>query len=220
MIIKMDDFELDHIFIRCQNEASEAQDLRAIGLIEGASRAHPGQGTANRRFFFDNMMLELLYLDGTVITDASNSNRLKLDTRLNPQAKDACPFGLAFRPKLAETTQKPFAGWSYQPSYLPEPLEIWIAENSNKPSEPLLFYLSFARPKSTNENIQTTAFNYISGVSMTLPLAVKSELFDNLAQIDALRFNYGTHYALDIEFNHRQCEHQQHFPELALTLYW
>jgi hypothetical protein len=33
-----------------------------FGLLEGSSNAHPGQGTANRRFFFDNFMLELLWV--------------------------------------------------------------------------------------------------------------------------------------------------------------
>lgn len=34
----------------------------AFGLTEGTSNSHPEQGTANRRFFFPNAMLELLWV--------------------------------------------------------------------------------------------------------------------------------------------------------------
>jgi hypothetical protein len=40
--------------------APEAERIAAFGLCEGPSNVHPGQGTANRRFFFRNAMLELL----------------------------------------------------------------------------------------------------------------------------------------------------------------
>ncbi|MGE5154985.1 MAG: hypothetical protein ACM3ST_13340 [Bdellovibrio bacteriovorus] len=40
-----------------------AERLAAFGLTEGAPNRHPGQGTACRRFFFRNAMLELLWMD-------------------------------------------------------------------------------------------------------------------------------------------------------------
>ena len=43
---------LDHIFIRARPGAPEAEALKAFGLTEGSPNRHPGQGTANRRFFF------------------------------------------------------------------------------------------------------------------------------------------------------------------------
>ena len=36
--------------------------LLAAGLAEGSPNTHPGQGTANRRFFFESGFLELLYV--------------------------------------------------------------------------------------------------------------------------------------------------------------
>ena len=41
----------------------EAEYLTRLGLIEGLPNVHPGQGTANRRFFFENAMLELLWVE-------------------------------------------------------------------------------------------------------------------------------------------------------------
>jgi hypothetical protein len=52
--------ELDHVFICVDRWAPEAEQTAAFGLCERPSDVHPGQGTANRRFFFPNAMLELL----------------------------------------------------------------------------------------------------------------------------------------------------------------
>jgi Rho-binding antiterminator len=56
------EFELDHLFICTTIGAPEADRLVAFGLTEGTPNVHPGQGTANRRFFFHNFMLELLWV--------------------------------------------------------------------------------------------------------------------------------------------------------------
>jgi hypothetical protein len=48
--------ELDHAFIACRPGAPEADALLRQGFVEGSPNTHPGQGTANRRFFFDNFM--------------------------------------------------------------------------------------------------------------------------------------------------------------------
>ena len=43
--------ELDHVFVNTAPGAPEADQLLSFGLVEGSSNVHPGQGTANRRFF-------------------------------------------------------------------------------------------------------------------------------------------------------------------------
>ena len=45
-------FELDHVFLWTALDVPEADLLVDFGLTEGPSNVHPGQGTANRRFFF------------------------------------------------------------------------------------------------------------------------------------------------------------------------
>jgi hypothetical protein len=52
-------FCLDHVFVMCSKGAPEAEALLRVGLREGAGNTHPGQGTACRRFFFENAYLEL-----------------------------------------------------------------------------------------------------------------------------------------------------------------
>ena len=55
--------EVDHIYICTDYKAPVGDLLKEFGLIEGTSNIHPGQGTANRRFFFHNFMLELLWIE-------------------------------------------------------------------------------------------------------------------------------------------------------------
>jgi hypothetical protein len=50
---------VDHFFVCCAAGAPEAEALTQRGLREGSSNTHPGQGTANRRFFFENLYLEV-----------------------------------------------------------------------------------------------------------------------------------------------------------------
>jgi hypothetical protein len=52
--------EIDHIYICTEKNAPAGDLLVEFGLLEGSSNTHPGQGTANRRFYFHNLMLELL----------------------------------------------------------------------------------------------------------------------------------------------------------------
>ena len=66
---------LDHFFILTEKSAPEAELLTEFGLIEGTSNDHPGQGTANRRFFFSNTTLELLYVRDANEADDKRQDR-------------------------------------------------------------------------------------------------------------------------------------------------
>lgn len=53
-------FEFDHLFICTDVGAGDADQLVSLGLTEGTRNTHPGQGTANRRFFFQAVIVFLL----------------------------------------------------------------------------------------------------------------------------------------------------------------
>jgi glyoxalase-like protein len=55
-------YALDHVFVCCAEGAPEAERLVRLGLTEGSPNTHPGQGTASRRFFFENAYLELIWV--------------------------------------------------------------------------------------------------------------------------------------------------------------
>ncbi len=141
--------ELDHLFICVDPGAMTAEALAQIGLTEGSPNRHPGQGTANRRFFFGNTFLELLYLEQAAEATSELTKPTRLYERLTQKSDQISPFGICFRPTAGGDPQVPFASWSYQPTYLPPHLQIAIGEAPLQ--EPMWLFLSFgSRPDQAN----------------------------------------------------------------------
>ena len=122
--------EFDHFFVFTSVNAPEADQVLELGLLEGSSNIHPGQGTANRRIFFHNAMLEFLWVhnDEEVRSELIAPTRLWERSRF--QQSGYSPFGLAFRsttlPDLT-SPQLPFETWPFRPPYLPDHLQIDVA---------------------------------------------------------------------------------------------
>jgi hypothetical protein len=136
--------DLDHVIIFCDTGAPEAQALIDRGFHEGPTNSHPGQGTANRRFFFPNVYLELLWVSDATEARGPQAGPTRLWDRWDGRARGACPFGCVFRPGKRNVNAT-FDCWTYSPRYFPPGFSIEVASNP-PPNEPLLFYLPFARP--------------------------------------------------------------------------
>jgi len=54
--------ELAHLFIFTHQPQQAPTSLESFGLMEGTANVHPGQGTACRRFFFQNAYQELAWV--------------------------------------------------------------------------------------------------------------------------------------------------------------
>jgi hypothetical protein len=89
--------ELDHIFICTDKNAPAADVLVDFGLVEGSSNVHPGQGTANRRFFFHNFMLELLWGENIEEMTSETTKPMRLYEKYILRGSEISPFGLGFR---------------------------------------------------------------------------------------------------------------------------
>ena len=90
-----------HLLLRAG--APEADALIARGLHEGPGNSHPGQGTVNRRFFFRNLYLELLWVEDFDEAQAPEARRTGLWDRWINRHNGSCPLGLVFRPGSAVT---------------------------------------------------------------------------------------------------------------------
>lgn len=131
---------LDHLFLFIKPDGSEIEALKRLGLTETYRRAHPGQGTANACFAFDNLYLELLWLTSEAEVRSAPIARTRLWERSQWRSTQACPFGVAVRGDLA-------AGgvptWEYQPPYLAQVLPagafIPVASASDDPALPMVF---------------------------------------------------------------------------------
>jgi len=135
--------EIDHIYICTEEKAPAGDLLKAFGLVEGSSNIHDGQGTANRRFYFHNLMLELLWVENLEEVQNERTRPMRLYERCLATPNTISPFGIAFRPTMGKNEISPFPVWDYHPIYLPDFLKIQVADNTPL-SEPMYFYLFFA----------------------------------------------------------------------------
>jgi hypothetical protein len=142
-------YEIDHVLICTSVGGAEAEQLIAFGLTEGSRNRHPGQGTANRRFFFENAMLELLWVGDREEVRSEEVRRLGLWERWSQRDADASPFGICYRPINDATLPPPFESWNYSPPYAP--MTMAVAVTSANPHKPLLFYLPYPRKVIQNE---------------------------------------------------------------------
>lgn len=121
-------WELDHLLLLAQPGAPEGNRLVALGLTEGSPNVHPGQGTANRRFFFQNAMLELIY----VTDEAEVRSPLVAPTQLWERSRwrqtAASPVEICIR--STDDDAPPFTTVDYRPSYLPDDGSIPFARGT------------------------------------------------------------------------------------------
>lgn len=127
--------ELCHVFMFVQPGAPEKTALESLGLRESYRRDHPGQGTSNICYCFDNAFLELLWVTDPLAVSAPAIARTGLAARANWRQNGATPFGIALRGDRAA----PFPTWDYRPPYLPAGTSIAVAQSSSDATQPLLF---------------------------------------------------------------------------------
>lgn len=216
--------EFDHLFICVAEPASEAEQLIEFGLVEGASNRHPGQGTANRRFFFQNSFIELLFATDFSELKSELTVPTKLHERLNRTHK-VSPFGVCFRAS-GDESGVPFESWSYRPQYLPEHLDVKVA--SSPISEPMWFYISFgSRPDSASGEkcqplVHDCGFRNITSVKVYAPpLEVMSEPAIVISDSSNVEYIEGSEHLLVIGFdNEAQGVEKDFRPSLPLIFRW
>ena len=223
-------FELDHLFICSTINAPEATQLINVGLIEGTSRIHPGQGTANRRFFFHNLMLELLWVHDSDEAKAEGIRQTHLWERWDGCDRSTCPFGICLRPTASPPPLEhlPFPTWHYRPPYLPPSLSIPVATNIDVLTEPMLFYLPFAQrqdihPEGKAQPLQhPIGFREVTGVTLISPHADSpSDELQALVASGLVQLQLGSAYRLILDFDGVSQGHELSLqPTLPLCFRW
>lgn len=225
--------ELDHIFIFIQEHDQLTASLKRFGLREGTPNVHAGQGTACKRFFFQNAYLELVWVRDAEEIKSAVIAKAKLWERSQYRLTNYCPFGLCFRAATREDNSIMLLfedAWRYYPAFLPEGQFANIASNENFPDEPMLFEMPFfgLAPKDYPLEKQQLlshkmGFKEITKVSLILPtstatlsLAMKKVLDHSIVNVLE-----GKAYHITIEFDYGlKKEAQNFYPLSPLTLQW
>ncbi len=198
---------IDHIFIHSQSAAPEAKLLKSFGLIEASANTHLGQGTANRRFFFKNLFLELLFLENIEDAQSETTKPTQLFERLSHHDAEVSPFGFCFRPQNATQTAAPFLSWHYHPAYLPPHLHVDIAQQLSL-AEPMWFYLSFATRPDQAAPEKQQPFQHRHGISevtkikLHIPKLSESLTVNEVQHIENFELIESKKHLLEMTFNH------------------
>lgn len=218
--------EIDHIFIASKTHAPEAELLKTLGLKEGTPNQHLGQGTANRRFFFHSMFIELLYLVEEQEAQSPAVQATQLYERLKPIDQTISPFGICLRPAQGTFYTETFPCWNYHPPYLPAHLSIPMALD-NPLSEPRWFVLPFgavpsdAVPEKRQPLTHKLGLQKLTALRITQPNQVKSQAAQQINKTANLSIQQGKEHLLELFFDDGQAGSSHDFrPALPLTIHW
>ena len=219
-------FELDHLFVCADVGAPEAERLVAFGLTEGDPNVHHGQGTANRRFFFRNAFLELLWVSDPVEVQTELVRPTQLWSRWSQRKSGTSPFGVGLRPTRPGSAEIPFPSWEYRPPYLPSPLAIHVGEGVPL-SEPLWFFLGFGRRPDASGGPRRqplehhVGFQEVTHVRLTSPSVDSPSAVASVVLRGAVTLGSSPEYLLEMTFDSgAQGSHKDFRPVLPLVFRW
>lgn len=130
---------IDHVFMLVEpgEVAGVVRSLTDFGLTESSRRSHPGLGTSNVFFCFDNVFLEILWVADRAEASRTELGRLLIE-RVEGRMSGATPFGIAFR-TLEPGDAVPFETWIFEPPAELGFKPIPIALSSRDRAQPLMF---------------------------------------------------------------------------------
>lgn len=216
---------LDHFVLICDPGAPQADALTKLGLVEGSGNVHDGQGTANRRFFFNNAYIELLWVDDLDESRLEPSFRTRLWERWLRRHEGACPFGIALRPDNPADAEErpPFPTWAYHAPYLPAQVSIGIAL-ATPLTEPEFLYMNFAtspQSKAREPLEHPLSLREITQVRIASPAAAQSQAAKTTAALGLASFTDSHEFVAELFFDRAAKGRSADLrPDLPLILRW
>ncbi len=212
--------EIDHIFIFSNDSGQESDDLVEFGLTEGSSRFHPGQGTTNRKFYFENFFLEILWVVNEKEIQSNLTAKTKLWERSQFYRNGNSRFGLCL--VNSESTDKLFEKSEiYEPIYFPKGMSIDIFTNEQNPNLPWTFRLPYRDEKKTH-NEPTKHDNQIKKLTQAefeTPLNKEDREFKSYFESsNNIDFKNSHRNHLTLEFDNFSQNIVMEFKELDLTI--
>jgi hypothetical protein len=219
-------FEFDHLFIFTDRGAIVADRIVALGLVEGSGNIHPGQGRANRRFFFHNAMVELLWVHDLEEVQSERIRETLLEKRWAQRNAGACPFGICLR--STDQASIAFPHWDFRPPYLPAGLSIAVGENSAILTEPMVFQTPFGKrpdqflPEKAQPLAHPIGWREITRVTVISPVHDRpSPAWQAVLDTQQVELVFGAEYWIELGFDGEvQGQRLDCRPALPLVFSW
>ena len=210
--------KLHHFFILTEPGANQADLVSNIGLVEGTKNNHPGQGTANRRFFLSNSTLEFLYVRDSKEAKNGPGNKLRITDRI--AESKASPFGLIMSTSDVNKNV-PFTGWRYCPEYFDEDQCFHVGENSDLLVEPLCICMPHNINYQNNHLQKENSTWVVTELSISVPVVHPTETLEIIASCDEVTLRLNEPHHMDLVFNERKQKQSKDMrPELPLVVHW
>ncbi|HSS21311.1 MAG TPA: VOC family protein [Pyrinomonadaceae bacterium] len=134
--------QLDHVFLWVTKGAPEAKAFENAGLhLQDHVNQHTGQGTASKTFIFQNVYLELIWIEDEQVA-AKNAARSGIDmvTRSRWRETGASPFGAGLHRRSGSDNVLPFPVTPYWAEWMQPNTTIEFAQTVLKNNaEPMFF---------------------------------------------------------------------------------
>ncbi|MEZ4571822.1 MAG: VOC family protein [Thermomicrobiales bacterium] len=217
--------ELDHILICAPVGAPAAGRLIEAGFSEGTPNRHPGQGTVNRRFFFDNAFIEFIWVEDEDEARSDLVAPTQIWERWNWRETGFSPFEICLR--LDDGDEPPFETVDYRPPYIPEGSSIPIVTGV-QPAEPGIFINSMGvRPADVSRDARQplehpNGAREISHVLVGSPESTgMSEPVLSLTRLGFVSLGQSREHLIEISFDEkRQGQRLDLQPDLPVILHW
>jgi hypothetical protein len=181
---------IDHVFMLVEADGPEMDSMGSLGLVETYRRTHPGQGTQNVCYCFDNLYLELIWVNDKDAVRSNGIQRTGLYERSLWRTKGTCPFGIAWR-KCEGQPASALPTWEFTPPYLPKGMSIKVATDSDDPRQPMMFESPGSSPPiewpiEKRGNLQhSIGLGAVTEIRLTMPTdAAPSSALKGIAQSD------------------------------------
>ncbi|HMV99959.1 MAG TPA: VOC family protein [Acidobacteriota bacterium] len=220
-------FELDHFFVCSERNTAIVPYLENLGLTFGASRMHPGQGTTNTCFFFDNAYFEILWPHNEQELLSEKVRKTRLWDRLNWKKTHACPFGIAIRPTGNVDWRSHFSTWDYDAPFLPPGACIPVATEPDLLTEPLIFLIPGSVPPAGEPPELRPPLEHlgkrrkITCLDLVLPVEECSSALKKLVEWGIVRYQQGANYFLKVGWDFEIDTQELDFrPLLPMSFAW
>jgi hypothetical protein len=201
------------------HQGREADTLVSAGFVEGSNRVHPGQGTRNRKFYFENFFLEIVWIHDEEELKSEQMAPTCLWERANHSIYGLSPFALCLAP--TEDSVVLFRNSiRYQPSYGPEGNAFSILTHKKHPYLPWTCRLPrMSRWTGIEEPMRhSPGMRKLSKVIFGIPVPDFHNSFTNLLQNSSIVFfEAAAQYKVTLEFDHQEKGQRVEFKEIPLV---